>query len=55
MFPTNIVRTDIPKRKGIHMLCSSENAVKKNLAIKAKAAAFVATDMKPVMGVGAPW
>ena len=54
IFPTSMVRTDAPKRIGIHALSNSGRAVKKMRAITAKAAALVATDMNPVIGVGAP-
>ncbi len=50
-----MVSTEMPNRKGIQISSRLGRAVKKMRAISANAAALVATDMKPVIGVGAPW
>ncbi len=49
-----MVSTETPNRNGIQISSRLGRAVEKMRAISANAAALVATDMNPVIGVGAP-
>ena len=55
MFPTAIEITAIAARAGFQSWAIGPSATSKSRASAMKAAALVATAMKAVIGVGAPW
>jgi hypothetical protein len=53
--PTTIVAAASAASAGPHSSCDSPSAWSNSRSVTPKAAAFVATAMKVVIGVGAPW